>query len=213
MLALPAREAGSAAQPGAVEVTVDLTLGGRAKGDASGVVIYLVGFTEEPAAAVEEVRQRNKQFQPALLAITAGQKVSFPNSDPFFHNVFSLSPARKFDLGQFKAGETKVKEFPSPGVVDVYCNIHPEMAATILVLPNRRFATTGPTGKVRIDGVPPGTWTAYGYDRRAGAPVHASVTVRAGEVAHLAFSLDETRPSFTHKNKYGEKYREPGRYP
>ena len=63
---------------------------------------------------------------------------TFPNGDPFLHNVFSQSATRKFDLGSFKLHDEKTKDFPSPGVVDVYCNIHPEMAATILVLPNRR---------------------------------------------------------------------------
>jgi plastocyanin len=213
LVALTARDAGSAGQTGVVEVSVDLSVSGRAKGDGSGVVLYLLGFEEPAPDRVVEMLQRNKQFQPAVLPITAGQRVSFPNGDPFFHNVFSLSPTRKFDLGQFKAGETKVKTFPSLGVVEVFCNIHPDMAATILVLPNRRFAVTGHDGKARIDGVPPGTWTLYGYDRRAGSPVHAEVTVRAGQVTRARFSLDETRASFEHKNKYGEKYREPGRYP
>src|SRR5690349_5968313 len=104
------------------------------------VLVYVIGFEEAPPAREVRVQQRGKRFVPGLIGVTAGQTVSFPNGDPFFHNVFSPSVARTFDLGQYRTGETKRRRFPTPGVVDVYCNIHPEMSATILVLPNRRFA-------------------------------------------------------------------------
>jgi hypothetical protein len=138
--------------------------------------------------------------------------VSFPNGDPFFHNVFSPSPTRKFDLGQYKKGDQKTKDFPSVGVVDVYCNIHPEMAATILVLPNRRFVMAGADGTFAIDGVPEGTWKIYAYSRRAERPAVQTVTVKAGQAAEVKFDVDETKTGFEHKNKYGEGYKDPGKY-
>ena len=180
--------------------------------DASGVVVYVVGFSEPPPTNAAEIRQHEKRFEPDLLPITAGQTVSFPNGDPFFHNVFSLSPTRKFDLGQYPRGETKTKQFPNVGVVEVYCNIHPEMAATILVLPNRRFARAAAEGWFRIGGVPPGRWTVYAYSRRAIAPVSASVEVRSGGTTEVQLSLEETRVEVSHTNKFGETYREPGKY-
>jgi hypothetical protein len=135
--------------------------------------------------------------------------VSFPNSDPFLHNVFSQSAPRKFDLGSFKKGDAKTKDFPNPGVVDIYCNIHPEMAATILVLPNRRHARVGADGSYAIEGVPVGTWTVFAYTRRAQKPVSARATVEEGKDAHVDLALVRG-PESEHLNKYGEKYHDAG---
>jgi plastocyanin len=198
---------------GRVTGKVQLTRDGRPLADASGVVVYLVGFEEPPpVGVVPEVRQQSRRFDPPLLAVTRGQEVAFPNADPFFHNVFSPSPARKFDLGQFKRGIAKKKAFPETGVVDVFCNIHPEMAATILVLPNRRHTVTRADGSFVLEGVPPGTWTAYAFDRHALRPERAPVTVAAGGTAELTFRLEEERFAFPHKNKYGETYRDRKKY-
>ena len=207
-LVLAAR--GAAAGPtGVVEgkVTVERARGGTASRD---VVVYLVGFDEPPPARTEKIVQKKRRFQPDLLAITAGQAVAFPNADPHFHNVFSPSPVRPFDLGSFEAGESKERRFPRPSVIDVYCNIHPEMSATILVLPNRRFAIADRAGRFRIEGVPPGTWSVYAYSRRAPAPVTARVTVAAGRATTVDLALRETRTDHRHKNKYGESYRSGG---
>jgi plastocyanin len=195
--------------------------GGRVTGkvtvtDASGkptsadVIVYVVGFAEQadtskPAAAVA---QKGRKFVPDLVAITVGQSVVFPNGDAFLHNVFSQSAARKFDLGSFKKGEAKEKGFPNPGVVDVYCNIHPEMAATILVLPNKRHTRAAADGSFAIDGVPPGKWTVFAYARRAAKPASGAVTIAAGQDAKVDLVLVRgTEPP--HVNKFGEKYKDP----
>jgi plastocyanin len=178
----------------------------------SPVIVYVVGFEEPPASAVAEIHQHERKFDPELLAITAGQHVSFPNDDLFFHNVFSPSPTREFDLGEYPRGSTKVKRFPAVGVVDVYCDIHPEMAATVLVLPNRRFTTVRPDGSFRIEGVPPGKWKLYVYSRRAVAPVSVPIEVEAGKTASADLALAERQVDFSHRNKYGEKYRDPEKY-
>lgn len=174
---------------------------------ATDVIVYVVGFkeaapTDKPAA---QVGQKGRKFVPDLVAITVGQSVSFPNGDAFLHNVFSQSSARKFDLGSFKKGESKDKSFGAPGVIDVYCNIHPEMAATILVLPNTRHTRTKPDGTYTIEGVPPGTWTVFAYARRAPKPVSAKVTVTAGADASVNLSLVRGAEP-PHVNKFGEKY-------
>jgi len=109
-------------------------------------------------------------------------------------------------------GETKRRLFVEPGLVEVYCNIHPEMAATILVLPNRRFTTSAGDGSFVIDGVPPGTWTIYAYDRLSSTPEQAEVAVTAGGTTEVHFTVVQTRKGFPHKNKYGEEYRDPARY-
>lgn len=180
------------------------------KSASTDVIVYVVGFkesgaTDKPAASVG---QKGRKFVPDLVAITVGQSVSFPNGDSFLHNVFSQSSARKFDLGSFKKGESKEKSFETPGVVDVYCNIHPEMAATILVLPNRRHTRAKSDGSYVIDGVPPGTWTVFAYARRATKPASAKVTVTAGADAAVSLSLVRGAEP-PHVNKFGEKYKNP----
>jgi plastocyanin len=201
-MAAPAPEGPRAVVKGQVKVTQK----GAPKPDMSGVVVYVVGF-EEPAPDTQvTLGQRNKAFEPPVMAVTAGQNVSFPNHDSFFHNVFSLSPARPFDLGQYRQGEAKVKQFPKAGVVDVYCNIHPQMAATLLVLPNRRFAVTDKTGRFEIQGVPAGNWTVFVYDRFAAAPVKQPLAVAGNVAVELSLAIDEVRTDMPHVNKFGQPY-------
>ena len=217
-VALPALARAQQASPapaarGTVRGTITVTRApGAASQSDSPILVYLVGFNEPPPDAAAEIQQRDKHFLPNLLGITAGQQVSFPNGDPFYHNVFSPSSVRKFDLGQYRPGETRARAFPKAGVVDVYCNIHPQMSATILVLPNRRFTTAKRDGRYAIAGVPPGRWMIYAYSRRAEKPVGKPVVVSAGGSTTVDFSVTETRVDFQHLNKYGEKYRNPERY-
>jgi plastocyanin len=180
---------------------------GKPKPDASEIVVYVVGFKQKPAATVPKMAQTNRQFAPRVLPITAGQKIDFPNIDKYFHNVFSLSKARRFDLGQYKKGRSKTKTFPRKGIVEVYCNIHPQMSATILVLPNRAFAVTDKSGKFRINGVPPGEHTMFAYSRHAVRPVRAKIKVTAGQTTPVNLVINEDKTAVVHKNKYGENYR------
>jgi plastocyanin len=201
---------GPARAGGRIVGTVALT-GGDPGATAADAIVYVVGFTEPAPTATPEIQQKNKRFVPDLIAITAGQTVSFPNGDPLFHNVFSRSAARPFDLGSYRRGETKAKGFPTTGVVDVYCNIHPEMAATILVLPNRKFTRVGADGRFAIAGVPAGTWTVFAYARLSAKPASAKVTVVDGADATVALALEHAAV-VAHPNKYGEAYRDPAKY-
>ena len=186
-------------------VTVTDEGGGRVA-DAE-VIVYLVGFAEpgDPHAPPVKIAQKDRRFVPELVAITVGERVSFPNLDPFLHNVFSQSATRRFDLGSFRKGDAKTKDFPKPGVVDVYCNIHPEMAATILVLPNRRHVRAAADGSYVIDGVPAGDWKVFAYTRRAMRPASAPVTIVPGKTAQVDLALVRG-PEPEHLNKYGERY-------
>lgn len=183
---------------------------GKAENPA-GAIVYVVGFTEPPPQSAVTIEQRGRRFVPELVAVTAGQEVTFPNRDALLHNVFSSSSARPFDLGSYKQGESKKKGFPKPGVVDVYCNIHPEMAATILILPNRKFARVDGTGRYVIEGLPKGKWQAFAYVRLAAKPVSAAIDIT--DDARTTLDLTITRGAAApHPNKYGETYRDPARY-
>jgi plastocyanin len=132
--------------------------------------------------------QRNETFVPHVLAITVGTTVDFPNSDPVFHNVFSLSKARSFDLGRYPAGHSKSVRFDRPGVVQVFCEIHSHMSAYILVFGHRYFAVTGDDGAFRIERVPPGTYTLvlwYEGNTRETRPI----TVTGGDTAEADFAI------------------------
>jgi hypothetical protein len=88
--------------------------------------------------------------------------------DPIFHNIFSLSKPRSFDLGSYDKGATRDVSFPKPGMVDIYCHLHPNMAATIVVTPNRWYARSDRAGQFRIPDVPPGKYTIVAWHRSAG---------------------------------------------
>jgi plastocyanin len=174
---------------------------------ADAVIVYVVGFTEAAPVKPATMTQKHRRFVPDLVAVTVGQGVAFPNADSVLHNVFSRSATRPFDLGQYKKGDAKVKSFPKAGVVDVYCNIHPEMAATIVIVPNRAHTVVAADGTFVLAGVPVGTWTVFAYTRLAVQPARAEVTVAAD--ADATVSLEVTRgPVPGHSNKYGEPYRD-----
>ncbi len=100
------------------------------------------------------IGSRNKSFEPHVEVVPLGGSVSFPNHDDIMHNVFSLTKGNKFDLGLYKSGAKKDFTFASPGLVRVYCNIHPQMSALLQVMENPYFAWTSPDGGFLIDGVP-----------------------------------------------------------
>jgi plastocyanin len=126
-------------------------------------VVYLEqapsGAFELPEGGHATMDQRDQTFVPHVLAITVGTVVDFPNSDVTFHNVFSLSKTKAFDLGRYSRGRSKSVRFDRPGVVQVFCDIHSHMSAYILVFAHRYFALTDTSGRFAINGVPPGTYT------------------------------------------------------
>jgi plastocyanin len=174
--------------------------------DRRNAVIFVAGFNEPPAPRRRPaLAQRDRLFVPRVLVATQGQEVSFPSEDPMFHNVWSRSPAGPFDLGLYKAPETRALRFGNVGVVSVFCNLHPQMIATILVVPNNKFAITGSDGTYRIQGVPPGEHTVYAWVEGA-QPIRQTVRFEAGRPVQLGFRLLLQRIPLDHLNKDGKPY-------
>jgi plastocyanin len=117
------------------------------------------GAFEELATRRARINQINEQFVPRVVAITTGTTVDFPNNDRIYHNVFSLSKARTFDLGRYAAGHSRAVRFDRPGIVRVFCEIHSHMSAWVLVFNHPFFAATDDDGRYAIPNVPPGTYS------------------------------------------------------
>jgi plastocyanin len=139
--------------------------------DTRRAVVYL---ETAPAAALDareprraRIDQRNETFLPHVLAVDAGSLVDFPNNDSTYHNVFSLSKPKRFDLGRYARGKSKSVRFDRPGVVRVFCDIHSHMSAFVLVFSHPFYATTDEEGRYRIDNIPPGTYTVAAWHEGA----------------------------------------------
>jgi plastocyanin len=145
---------------------------------------------EAPAPGRAVLDQRNEAFVPYVVAVTVGSTVDFPNSDRVYHNVFSLSKPRRFDLGRYPKGRSRSVRFDQPGVVRVFCEIHSHMNAFVLVFAHRYFASTDAEGRYRIEGVPSGTYTlAVWNDGQVRA--HREVRVgAAGEASEQDFTVE-----------------------
>jgi plastocyanin len=167
-------------------------------GEFANVVVYLDAAPSlegrgRPTGGGLAIRQEGLAFSPHVLPVLKGSIVAFPNTDPVFHNVFSLSRAASFDLGRYPRGEAKSVRFDAPGVVKVFCHIHSDMSAVVLVLDNPFFAVPGAAGDFRIDGIPPGEYRAMAWHERA-RPVSLSVRIAPGAStpAEFAIPLEET---------------------
>jgi plastocyanin len=132
------------------------------------VAIYIEGKGPAGTPVKAEIEQKDRQFAPDLVVAPVGSTVSFPNMDAIFHNVFSLSKPKSFDLGNYPKGQTRTVTFPVPGVVFVYCHLHTNMAATILITPNQWSTKADAAGHFTLADVPPGKYTVVAWHKTAG---------------------------------------------
>jgi len=176
-----------------------------AKGDASNVVIFLEELQLPNANGKEKIVQKGKQFSPRVLPIVSGGVVEFPNEDPFNHNVFSPTPEYKFDLDYYGTGKSKNVRFQKTGAVRIYCNIHSNMVADVLVVPNPYFAKTGKDGKFKINNIPAGKYTFVAW-QPSGASEKRGIAIVDGKTININFEVEESVFSIKHKNKYGRAY-------
>jgi plastocyanin len=154
------------------------------------VVVYLKDFVYRAALAPSRaaLRQEHETFVPHVLAITRGSTVDFPNDDPIFHNVFSLSSAATFDLRRYPQGEIRSQQFNKAGVVKIYCHIHSHMSAVVLVLDHPYFVTPQDDGSFELPKVPPGDYTIVGWHERIGER-RVAVHVERGKAASVQLTL------------------------
>jgi plastocyanin len=159
------------------------------------VVVYLknAAYSGPPPVKRAELRQQHETFIPHVIAITRGSTVDFPNDDPIFHNVFSLSGAASFNLGRYPKGQSKSWKFAKAGIVKVFCDIHSHMSATILVLDHPYFIVPDIDGGFELPAIPTGQYTIVGWHERVGER-SASVRVERGRAATVNLSLPVEDP-------------------
>jgi plastocyanin len=173
-------------------------------------VVYLDGVPVKPRppkTIAATLTMKGKKFVPHVVAIPAGATVDFPNDDPIFHNVFSVSSSNRFDLELYKRPKSGVFTFQNPGVVKVYCNIHPQMSAVIVVRDNPFFVMASQDGSFSIDKVPAGRYTLTAWHERVPVPTSAEVTVPAEGRVDGELTLDASNyKREAHLNKFGKPY-------
>ena len=176
--------------------------------DLGDAVVYLEGVAT-PATAADpvtvEIAITDKVYAPHVVVVPIGSTVRFPNHDPFNHNVFSLSEPNTFDLGLYGRGEVKSQTFTHPGLVRVYCNVHPRMVAYVLVMANRLYAQPGQDGSFLLENVPPGRYRLHVWHERIPTEVIKEVT--AGGDGDLQIALNARGYKWEpHRNKFGRNY-------
>ena len=176
-------------RPGVAELN---TPGARDVADRRRAVVYLEtaprGAFEDRDPQRGRMDQRNETFIPNVLAITVGTIVDFPNNDSTYHNVFSLSRPKRFDLGRYAQGRSRWVRFDRPGIVRVFCDIHSHMSAFIIVFNHRYFDTTDAEGRYHIEGIPPGAYSVAAWHDGATRDTR-TVTIPENGTVELDFVL------------------------
>lgn len=177
--------------------------------DRSGVVVFVDGLSDSASyrsvSKPQQISHKGRQFSPSVLPLVRGATVDFLNDDNIFHNVFSLSQTKTFDLGIYPEGTSKLVSFSEPGLVKIHCNIHPRMTSTILVLNNSLFATTDTDGSFEISGIPNGrvtlrVWSEFSEEQSR------TVSLSGGQVDE-SFDIHRTKRFVQHTDKFGKRYR------
>jgi plastocyanin len=218
--------AGQATAPATAEVSVEKPVpAGHQRGaasnrvDESQVVVWLTPLDapapkDPPAGATgktPQLVQRNKSFEPHVIVVQVGSLIQFPNKDPFFHNIFSMYDGKRFDLGLYEAGTSRSVRFDRPGVSFLFCNIHAEMSAVVIVVDTPYFAMSDRAGHLTIPDVPDGRYQMHVWYERS-LPENLKGLSRVVTVSDKTRSLGAIHvvdnPNFTlaHKNKYGDDY-------
>ena len=203
-----------AAAPTVVDVRGRLTLlekNNRPGEDVGQAVIWLDGGGGRASPVQAEISTADKSFSPHVLVVAVGSTVAFPNHDPFNHNVFSLSEEQPFDLGLYGRGEARSIRAERPGILRVYCNVHAQMSAVIVVRDGPHFAQPSGDGSFDLPDVPPGRYVLHAWHERA-SEINRTLDVGAAGTSGVALELDARGYRFKpHLNKFGQPYPQQGR--
>ena len=201
------------AQDGTVRGKLSVLHRSRSETGDIGAVVWLTSVrTKETVSPGPTARllQKDKRFEPHVLAVTVGTAIEFPNKDPFFHNVFSIYHGKPFDLGLYEAGTVRKVRFTQIGVSYIFCNIHPDMSASVVVLNTPHFAVTARDGSFHIDNVSPGLYRLEVWHELAAMPelksLSREIEITAGDNRLPAITLHALDVRDEHLNKYGEPY-------
>ena len=210
LLALLSHLHGPLMAQGGTSVSGKVTMvekGDHPSSEVGQAVVWLTGANATVAApSSAEMATEGKQFVPHIRIVQRGSSLSYPNHDPFNHNVFSLSAERVFDLGLYGRGEAKSVPFDTEGLVRVYCNVHAQMRGLVLVLGSSLFTQPGSDGNFRIEGVPPGEYVLHAWHERA-AMTSQLLKVGDGAVTRVAVALEARGFRIVqHKDKDGKSY-------
>jgi plastocyanin len=164
-------------------LTGKLTLDGKAPGGAMAfVTLDPIGKKGKSRKAKERVmEQRDRQFAPRLMLVPVGSKVTFPNYDKVFHNVFSTAATNPFDLGLYKEGEAREVTFNKEGIVRIGCNLHANMSASIVVIGSQHYVFTEDDGSFAFKSLAPGKYKLRAWSDKSNEPITQEVTIKAGK--------------------------------
>jgi len=198
----------SPGRAGTVKGQVELVQkGGRKGSDLSEVVVWIEGAKARPRTTQATMTMRAKAFSPRVVAVGVGGTVEFPNDDPIFHNVFSVSGENRFDLDLYKRPKSGRHTFVSPGIVRVYCNIHPQMSAVVVVRDSPYFTLAQDDGSFTLADVPAGKYVLKAWHERAAQEASADITVTEAGEAPARLVLDASSyKRIQHKKKDGKSY-------
>lgn len=201
------------------QITVAAANGSARTSHDVSVVFWLTPLADQtaprPSAQNDSTHprliQKNKVFDPHVLAVQVGSQVDFPNRDPFFHNVFSLFNGKRFDLGLYEAGSTRGVRFDRAGICYIFCNIHPQMSAVVVVVDTPYFAVSDARGEISIPHVSSGRYQLNFWEEHCSPKTlnDLSRQITVGEEATSLGSIhlqESQEPVTSHLNKYGKKY-------
>lgn len=191
---------------GSVEL-VGLSVGSRIR-DVNDVLIFVEGAVVPvpKTSGPYRITQKGRKFEPERLIVPLGETVLFPNADEVQHNVFSLAQAKQFDLPLYKRGESRAVKFDLPGIVPVFCNIHPQMRAHVVVVSNPFYGYADADGRFSFDGLAPGEYTLVAWHHMAKI-VKQTIRVEAGKTLDVgSLIVRESTAGTTHLNKEGKAY-------
>jgi plastocyanin len=181
---------------------------GEATKDFDATVVYLMpkGTPARFAETKSQMAMNGRQFSPRVRVVTTGSTVEYTNQDPFSHNIFSTAPGAAFDLGTYGSGVTKSTPFKRAGAYPVYCNIHAQMTAFVVVVSTSHYTQAGADARWKIAGVPAGKWELHVWHERA-PEVTQDLDVPATGLANVDVTLDARGfKQVAHKDKMGKDY-------